>query len=126
MKTKSMVEYDIAKNRIYIVLEGFHDVEEARRVKEAYREAAEILKPGFTVLSDVSKYVPGSEAVQKVHAEVAVIASKAGVGKVARVIGEKPLGGMQIKRISKANAGYDSKNFITREEAEDYLGDDMD
>jgi hypothetical protein len=121
VKTKSLVEFDIAKNRIYLVMEGSHDVEEARRLKEAYREATLVLKPGFTVLSDVSRYIPGSEEVQKVHAEVARIAKQAGVGKVARVIGEKPLGGMQIKRITKHSGGYESKNFVTREEAEDYL-----
>lgn len=121
MKTKSGVEYDIVKNRIYIVMEGSHDVEEARRLKDAYLEATKVLKPGFTVLSDVSNYVPGSEEVQKIHAEVARIAKLAGVGKVARVIGNKPLGGMQIKRITTHSGGYDSRNFLTREEAEDYL-----
>lgn len=121
MKTKSRVEYDISKNRIYIVMEGSHDMDEATRLKEAYREATQVLKPGFTVLSDVSNYVPGSEDVQEVHAEVARIAKQAGVGKVARVIGERPLGGMQIKRITRHSGGYESRNFVTLEEAEDYL-----
>jgi hypothetical protein len=74
----------------------------------------------------VSRYVPASEEVQIIHAEVARIAKKAGVGRVARVIGEKPLGGMQIRRITKNSGGYESRNFVTREEAEDYLDGDID
>jgi hypothetical protein len=121
LKTKSLVDYDIIKNRIYMVMEGSHDLDEALRLKEAYREATKVLKPGFTVLSDVSQYIPASDEVQRIHAEVARIAMQAGVGKVARVIGKKPLGGMQIKRITKNSGGYESRNFVTREEAEDYL-----
>jgi hypothetical protein len=121
MKTGSYVEYNEIKNRVYLYMEGFHDLDEAERMKGEYEKAIEKCNPGFTVLADVSKYRPGSPEVQKVHAEAAKMATDAGVKKVARVVGETPLGGMQIDRITKTEGHYPSAHFVTMEEAEAYL-----
>jgi nucleotide-binding universal stress UspA family protein len=121
MKTNSNVRIDASKNRIYLVLEGFHDVEEALRMKKLYKAAIDACKPGFTVLADVSAYKPGSDQVQAVHAEAVKLAEEAGVRKVARVVGEMPLGGMQINRIAKKEGHYQSAHFETLEEAEEFL-----
>jgi nucleotide-binding universal stress UspA family protein len=121
MKTNSNVRIDASKNRIYLVLEGFHDVEEALRMKKLYKSAIDSCKPGFTVLADVSAYKPGSDQVQAVHAEAVKLAEEAGVRKVARVVGEMPLGGMQINRIAKKEGHYQSAHFETLEEAEEFL-----
>jgi len=117
--TESYVRYDEKKNRIYLYMEGFHDLKEALRLKEEYRKAIEKCRPGFTVLVDVTKYKPGSEEVQKVHAE-------ASVSRVARVVGKTPLGGMQLNRISRTVGNYPAKNFATFEEAEAYLDGEID
>lgn len=126
MKTESYITYDALKNRIYLSLEGFHDLEEAVRLREEYEKAIAQCRPGFTVLADVSKYRPGSPEVQKVHAEAAKMAADAGVKKVARVVGETPLGGMQIDRIAKTEGHYPSAHFVTMEEAEAYLDSEED
>jgi hypothetical protein len=121
MKTESTVRVDEAKNRIYLVLEGFHDMEEAVRMREAYREAIAKCRPGFTVLADVSNYKPGAGDVQSVHAEAVKIAEDAGISRVARLVGEKPLGGMQIERIARSKGHYLAQHFTDAEEAEAFL-----
>lgn len=121
MKTKSFVRLNKAKNRIYITLEGSHDIAEAERMYHEYASAIEQCRPGFTVLVDVSSYVPGSEEVQKIHKDAAHFAESHYVGKVARVVGDTPLGGMQIDRIVKHEAGYETRHFRSVEDAEDFL-----
>jgi nucleotide-binding universal stress UspA family protein len=121
MKTNSTVRVDEDKNRIYLFLEGFHDLDEAVRMREAYREAIASCRPGFTVLADVTRYKPGAAQVQEVHAEAVQLAEDAGVRAVARVVGETPLGGMQIDRIARTEGGYEARNFATYDEAEAFL-----
>ena len=121
MQTNSTVRYDPFKNRIYLFLEGTHDVEEASRMQEEYKKALLQTQPRFTVLADVSKYRPGTPEVQAIHSEAVHNADIAGVAKVARIVGETPLGGMQINRIAKRDTSYPSANFATVEQAEAYL-----
>ena len=121
MKTKSTVHVNKIKNRIYLVLEGYHDVEEANRMKDMYGEAIKSCKAGFTVLADLSDYKPGDEDVREIHAEAVKLAENAGVRKVARVVGDKPLGGLQINRVAQKEGHYDAAHFETTEEAEQYL-----
>ena len=121
MKTNSSVRYDPLKNRIYLTLEGTHDVEEASRMRDEYKKALLQTRPGFTVLADVSNYRPGALEVQVIHSEAVHNAEVAGVSKVARMVGETPLGGMQINRIAKRDTSYTSANFATFEEAEAFL-----
>ncbi len=121
MKTESNVRVDEAKNRIYLVLEGFHDLEEAIRMRELYGEAIAKCRPGFTVLADLSRYKPGTAEVQAIHAEAVKLAAEGGVSRVARYVGESPLGGMQVNRIAKSEGGYLSANFHTLAEAEAFL-----
>lgn len=124
MKTESYITYDALKNRIYLYMEGLHDLEEALRLRDEYEKAIGQCRPGFTVLANVSKYRPGAPEIQKVHAEAAKMAADAGVQKVARVVGETPLGGMQIDRIAKTEGHYPSAHFTTTEEAKTYLDSD--
>lgn len=121
MKTKSTVRVDQAKNRIYLILDGFHDLEEALRMRDLYRAAIRKCRPGFTVLADVTTYRPGPAEIQNVHAEAVKMAERAGVSRVARVVGITPLGGMQIDRIAKSEGAYVSQNFRTVDDAERFL-----
>jgi hypothetical protein len=121
MKTNSTVRLDETKNRIYLFLEGFHNLDEAVRMRELYAEAIAGCRHGFTVLADVSRYKPGTAEVQEVHAEAVKLAAEAGVSRVARVVGATPLGGMQIDRIARTEVSYDARNFATYKEAEAFL-----
>lgn len=119
--TASFARADTLKNRVYLRLEGFHDEAEARRMRNAYRDALAKCRPGLTVLADFSAYKPGSPTVQKIHEEAAALAAQAGVRRVARVVGATPLGGMQIERVTRAHAHYEVASFETVAEAEAYL-----
>lgn len=123
MQTQSTVYVDKQKNRIYLTLEGFHDTEEAKRMRDLYREAIRNCQPGFTVLADVSRYKPGPPEIQEIHSEAVKAAEAAGVRRVARVVGGTPLGGMQIDRIARGEGGYEARNFKTAQEAEAFLDD---
>lgn len=121
MKTDSTIRVDASKNRIYLKLVGFHDMEEAERMRDLYKEAIAQCQPGFTVLADVTKYKPGSDEVQGVHAEAIKAAEEAGVSRVARLVGEMPLGGMQISRIASSEGHYEAAHFESFAEAEKFL-----
>ncbi len=124
MKTRSTVRLDGEKNRIYLYLEGFHDLEEATRMRDLYKDAIAACRPGFTVLADVSRYKPGHAEVQEIHAQAVKLAAEAGLSKVARVVGKTPLGGMQIDRIARSESKYEARNFATHKEAEAYLDEE--
>ncbi len=125
---KFSIKVDQIKNRIYVRLEGFHTLEEILKFKEEYKKAVAKCRPGFTVLTHAVNYKPGTPEVQKVHAECIKIDTEAGVSKVARVVGDTPLGGMQIDRLARtvSKYPYPAKNFKTKEEAEAYLDGKID
>lgn len=117
----AVTKIDTEKNRIYLSFEGFMTLEDAKKLRDDYRNAIEQCKPGYTVVTNAINYKPGTPEVQEVVASMTKMAGDTGCGKVARVVGNKPLGGMQIDRLSKEQAGYPSRNFETIEEAEAYL-----
>ena len=121
-----MLQYNSDKNRVAITVEGSLSYDETLKLKEEYRELIKNCRRGFTVLTDLVNFIPGSHDVQEIHAEMVKMDSAAGVSKIARVVGETPLGGMQIRRIARSEGGYPSANFATKEDAELYLDKDAD
>jgi len=115
------VMIDRVKNRIYIHFEGFMDVDRAQELHDAYREAITQAKPGYTVLTYAERYKPGGPEVQEIVSRMTQMAGDSGCSKVARVIGQSPLGAMQINRLAKGAAAYESQHFRTEKEAEEYL-----
>ncbi len=122
--TKRSITLNERKNRIYIVVEGLLSKDEAVALSEDYRTMLARCSPGFTVVTDVKKFDPVSDEVQKITTELPAMAQAAGVSKVARITGDNPLGGMQICRLAQATASYPSRHFSTMEEAEAYLDSD--
>lgn len=115
------VRVDAAKNRIYVRFEGFLNIEDAEDVRRAYGEAIAQVDKGFTVLTDARDYLPGTPEVQEIITSMTHMADRGGCAKVARVLGENPLGGYQIDRLAKESTSYPSQHFKTVEEAEEYL-----
>ena len=126
MSKKKLTWVDAAKNRIYIRFEGFMTVEQALKLKQAYKDAIAKVAPGFTTLTYSADYVPGSPEVRQIVGEMTQMAAEAGLKKVARVVGKTPLGGAQINRLAKERASYPAKHFRTELEAENYLDSDDD
>jgi hypothetical protein len=115
---------DPVKNRITIFFDGFMSLEEAKILQENYRKAIQQCRPGFTVLTHAIDYKPGTPEVQDIVVSMTKMAGDAGCSKVARVVGDKPLGAMQIDRLAKSVTSYPSCHFQTVEEAEAYLDSD--
>lgn len=120
----STIRVDHQKNRIYVTFDGFMNLEEAEKLVEDYRRAIEHCEPGFTVLTHLANYKPGTPEVQAVFSRGTKLAGESGCKKVGRVIGEQPLGGMQIDRIAKETSSYPAKHFETQTEAEAWLDSD--
>jgi len=118
---QDQARYDTAKNRIYIRFDGFMNLERAQQLHDAYRDAIAQAKPGFTVVTYAQDYKPGGREVQDVVAKMVKMAEDGGCAKVARVVGDNPLGGMQINRLAKETTKYESRHFKTDVEAEAYL-----
>jgi len=121
---RNLAEADRAKNRVYILFDGFLTVEQAKQLKEAYRVAISKVKHGYTVLTYFRKFKPGTPEVQDIVSSMIRMASQAGCRKAARVGGGSVLGQMQLGRLSADNASYPHHNFATWEEAEAYLDSD--
>jgi len=123
---EKLTKVDKVKNRIYIYFEGTLNLEQALKLQKSYKDAIDQCKPGFTVLTYAENYSPGDDEVQKIVAEMTKMAEDAGLKKVARVIGSRPLGGMQINRLAKLKTKYPSRHFATEKEALEYLDSNLD
>lgn len=117
---------DKLKNRIYLWFEGYMEIDRAKKLHDAYKEAIGKCSSGFTVVTFAENYKPSSQEVQDIVLKMTKMAENAGCRKVARVVGQTPLGGMQINRIAKKATTYPSRHFATVEEADDYLDSDED
>jgi hypothetical protein len=123
---KDLYRIDKLKNRIYLYFEGYMEIDRAKQLHDAYKEAIEKCSRGFTVVTLAENYKPSGQEVQDIVLTMTRMAENAGCRKVARVVGQKPLGGMQINRIAKAMTTYPSRHFATIEEADEYLDSDKD
>ncbi len=103
MATK--IRADVLKNTLYLILEGvFGDAEIGPAVVAAHDEAKK-LRPGFSVITDVTAFKPTSlnagDAIKGVQADLV----RLGMKHVVRVVGSNALGAMQFDRHGK-EAGY--------------------
>ena len=112
-----------AKNRIYIVGEGFPSPAEGRQYLTNYRKALKHVRQGFTVLVDVRNLAPTSPEVQQCISESMQISVSLGLARVARVVSAKILAAMQMQRLTRQGQGtqHTAEHFATVEEAERYL-----
>ena len=114
------VKADVAKNRLYITLEGFFKVEEMKACTDLTISESKKLKPGFDVITDVSQFKPADpETIKEIErAQAFFTASK--IGRGVRVVGQKVTGGMQLSRTGKS-VGYEPVTVATMAEAEKLL-----
>lgn len=108
------------KNRLHVALIGYFTLDEMKQCVDETIEATKKLKHGYEVITDISQFKPGEPAVAKEieRAQAHFVAS--GVRRGVRVVGASAISGMQFKRTA-AQAGYESINVATLEEAEQIL-----
>ena len=116
----AVIQISLPKNRLYIGLEGYFPDEEAKLAADEVILQAKKLRPGFSVVSEISQFKPASPhaAEQILRAQRAI--KELGVRRMVRVVGGNALGKMQMQRTA-TQAGLDADYAATREEAERML-----
>jgi cell division FtsZ-interacting protein ZapD len=111
---------DIVKNRLYVTLEGFMNQIEMKACTDKTIEEVKRLKPGFDVISDISKLKPvGQDAIKEVE-RGQIYFKTAGIRHGIRVVGDAALARIQFNRIGK-DINYIPDNVETVAEAENLL-----
>ncbi|MEW6516702.1 MAG: hypothetical protein AB1439_07365 [candidate division FCPU426 bacterium] len=123
MGAKYSVKVDQAKNRLYLILEGFFSEAEAKSAADEVIVQARKMKPGFSVVNDISKAQPFSEEGTAHIQRAQSFLQQQGVGRVIRVVEARNiLSRMQFERKGK-EAGYTASQEVaaTLEEADRML-----
>lgn len=115
------VTSDIQKNRLYIILSGDIDVNEAQNsmlyiVKEVNR-----LKPRFEVITDFSGLKSADNNTRKILTSVMDYLSLHGVGRVVRVVGGAKAMLLKFVDFTRGFRGYKVDYVPTMEDAEKKL-----
>ena len=96
------VRADVARNRLYIILDGAMGEEESKANLPKINQEAKKLQMGFSVITDVTGCKPTSlkvkEAIESGQADLL----KLGVKHVVRVVGKNSISAMQLDNGAKA------------------------
>src|SRR5215831_15770268 len=113
----SEVRVDLAKNRLYLFLRGFWSEEMAAAVSVKIKQEAKALKPGFSIINDISQLKIGPPEAAAIVKECQEWLGTQGAGRIIRVVGaDNPLAKMQFKRTSQDL--YEASVTTTVQEAE--------
>jgi len=114
---------DIKKNRLYIMLRGAFEEQEAKLAANHIMQEINKLSPGFNVITDItgiqSSDVEATDELSKVHQAL----KNSSVNQIVRVVGqqmEQVVGKIQFDIVSK-DSGLEAKIVDTMAEAEAYL-----
>jgi hypothetical protein len=108
------------KNRLYIRFIGATNEQEMADAIPKLNSVVKDLKPGFTVVSDISEYKPSSQETAKQISRGSDNLIKKGMGRLVRVVGESAVAQMQIERTAQAG-GIRADKVTSVEEAERLL-----
>jgi len=112
------IEADTVKNRLYIRLGKKSDGDETSLMQELNSELQK-LTPGFTVLSDLSDFVPVSQDDAQLIVKAQEAMMKRGMGMSARVV-NSAIVRMQVERRARETA-FPARTVTTVDEAETFL-----
>lgn len=99
---------DQTKNRMYLTLIGAFTDAEVPEVAARCIEALSSLKPGFTIVTDISRCQPLSQfGVQEVRRVAEIGLKKYGMRTTARVVGASAIAKLQFRRVNR-EAGFES------------------
>ena len=108
------------KNRLYIKFVGVFSAQEMASTTTELNTLLKDLKPGFTVVSDISEYKPSSQETAEQIKRGADNLVKKGMKKLIRVIGESAVAQMQFDRTAQAG-GIQANTAASIQEAERLL-----
>src|SRR5512147_2474304 len=111
---------DPARNRLYVMLEGFFTAEEMKQCADDTIEKTKLLRPGYCTITDVTRCKPMPPEAAKEIERVQAHFRKSGARQGVRVTGSTVLSGMQFKRTG-GEAEWNSVNLPSMIEAEKFL-----
>jgi hypothetical protein len=122
-KQLSTVVVDTEKNRLFITLIGSVSKEEVERVYTAVTVCVLELKPGFSVVTDLTQCKLGHLSGISTFKKIMEFLLQSKVGKVVRVVGKAKIIFNQISRITENFQGYQAIYVSTLQEAEEKLSE---
>jgi hypothetical protein len=115
------VKTDIEKNRLYVTLSGLFPVTDAKKAKDLIIKEVEALKPGFDLITDITRFIRGEDEGGAVLQEIMLYLIEKKVNRVVRVVGTSKTGLLQFANYSQQISSYKLKYLPTLEEAENFL-----
>ena len=114
------IRVDSIRNRLYVTLVGYFSVDEMRQCGDETIAATAKLRPGYDVVTDITKFKAGTPEVAKDIERVQAHFRKSGARQGVRIVGGNVVSGMQFRRTG-TQAAYNSVNVPTLEAAEELL-----
>jgi hypothetical protein len=114
------VRANVPKNRLYVTLVGFFHYEEMKECTDKTIEESQKLKPGFDVITDISRFKAVDQKTLEEVTRGQVYFKQSGVRHAIRVCGAAVLTGIQFARAGKA-VNYVPATVATMADAERYL-----
>ena len=115
------IRADVARNRLYLRMQGFMSDDDARKVADTIVATLPRLRPGFDVLNDIRELKPTSQKGAEQMQRAQEASARYGVGRVIRIVGKQAVTQMQWNRTLKAAQGSWAETAATLEEAERML-----
>jgi hypothetical protein len=119
--SKTKVKTDIRKNRLYITLPTSVNTKELEKIYSDIRFGIADLKPGFDVITDLSKCSVGHLSAVPLLWKISSYLTAHQVGRVVRVVGNMGLILKQLIALSIKFQCYKPVYVLTMEEAEEEL-----
>ncbi len=120
-KSQAKVVVDIKKNRLYIFFDRHVTPKDVERIYTDVRFGVADLKPGFSVINDLSNCTVGHLSAAVSFKKITSFLHENNVGRVVRVIGQTSLLFKQISKLSELITDYKPEYVSSIEEAEDTL-----
>ena len=116
----AVIKISLPKNRLYIMLEGYFQEDEAKVAADQVILEAKKLRSGFGLVSEISQFKPASPQAAEHILRAQRAMKELGVHRMVRVVGGNALGKMQMQRTA-SQAGLEADYAATREEADRML-----
>jgi len=108
---------DLQKNCLVLKLDGFMDFDEGKITLEEVKKNADKLKPGFTVINDITNFKATDARTSEMIKSAQFYVFEKKPGKVIRIVGNV-LSKVQFSRTQKEiHADYEAIEVKTFEEA---------
>jgi putative NADH-flavin reductase len=115
------ISADHARNRLHIIVSGTISVAEVEKIVPQIVKATNRLKPGFGVITDLTRFVDGDTRAAAILQRIMEYLHQRGVGRVVRVVGGSRKAIMVFGRHGMSVEGYPVKYVPTLQEAEKFL-----